>query len=267
MKKYWMGVLLLISIPAWAILPYAATPAEQAMCQARVYSRLGARDQNTMHMHHYCDGLRFLDRAYASMGNKQDMGHYLSVSIDNFDYVLTHTQEDYVMRGEVHVGKARALKLAGKKGEAAAEYLKALRYNPNSLAIYLALADFYEETGDKPKALEMVTEGLKRNPDSKGLKLRYTKLGGKLPYPEAVAKTMPAEMTGAEAKPVVNSEAAPPSGEANGQSADAPSEQIKFKTEGKAEPVPASAQTKPAEPAAASKIGSPKNPYCRFCTD
>lgn len=135
MKKYWIGVILLISMPAWAILPYAATPAEKAMCQARVYSRLGKRDQNTQHMHHYCDGLRFLNRAYASVGDKQDMRHYLNESIGNFDYVLSHTQEDYVMRGEVHVGKARALNLARKKGEAAAEYIKALRYNPNSLAI------------------------------------------------------------------------------------------------------------------------------------
>lgn len=253
MKKYWMGaLLLLISMPAWAILPYAATPAEQAMCQARVYSRLGERNQNTMHMHHYCDGLRFLDRAYASMGKKQDMGHYLNESINNFDYVLKATQEDYVMRGEVHVGKARALKLAGKKSEAAAEYIKALRYDPNSSAIHLTLADFYQEAGNKPKALEMVTEGLRRNPDSKGLKRRYTELGGKLPYPEAVAKTMPAEMTKDEGKPEVKSEAASLSEEATSQAA---------------------ADTKPTEPTVPApqieppKIGSPKNPYCRFCTD
>lgn len=255
MKKYWIGGLLLISMPAWAIMPYAATPAEQAMCQARVYSRLGARDQNTRHMHHYCDGLRFIDRAYASMSKKQDMQYYLGVSIDNFDYVLAATQEDYAMRGEVHMGKARALKLLGRKGEAVGEYIRALRYAPNSSAIYQALADSYQEMGDKPKALEMVTEGLKRNPDSKGLKRRYTKLGGKLPYPEAVTKAMPAEVAGTEVKPEANPEAVPHSGEATSQAADASPEQIKLKTESQAEPV------------AAPKIGSPTNPYCRFCTD
>jgi len=79
---------------------------------------------------------------------------------------------------------------------------------------------------------------------------------------------MPAEITGDEVKQEVNPEAAPPSGETTSQAADAPSEQIKFKTEGKAEPepVPASAQTTPTEPVAAPKIGSPNNPYCRFCT-
>lgn len=248
MKKCWLVALLLISTPAWAILPHAATPAEQAMCQARVYSRLGVRDQNTMHMHHYCDGLRFLDRAYASLGKRADMGHYLNVSISNFDYVLTATQEDYVMRGEVHVGKARALKLMGKRAEAAAEYNKALRYNPDSPAVYQALADHYQETGDKQKALEMATEGLRRNPGSKGLKLRYTELGGKLPYPEAVEKTMPAE----ESKAAVKPEAAPSSGEATSQAAD----DIK--------PATPTGPTSQSEP---PKIGSPKNPYCRFCTD
>jgi len=252
MKKYWIGILLLTSMPAWAILPLAATPAERAMCEAR-----GMPGGQGRYQGHFCDGLRFLDRAYASMGNKPEMRGNLEASINHFDYVLGHTQEDDVMRGEAHVGKARALKLLGKKGEAAVEYIKALRYTPSSSAIYLALADFYQETGDKPKALEMVTEGLRRNPDSKGLKRRYTELGGKLPYPETVTKAMPAEVAGAT----------PPSGETASQAADAPPGQIKFKMEGKAEPVPASAQTTPAEPVAAPKIGSPTNPYCRFCTD
>lgn len=247
MKKHWIGLLLLISMPAWAILPYAATPAEQAMCQARVYSRVDRRDpKRGGHMHHYCDGLRFIDRAYAAMGNKQDMGYYLSVSIDNFNYVLKATQEDYAMRGEVHVSKARALKLAGRQGEAAAEYIKALRYNPNSSAIYLALADFYQETGDKPKALEMVTEGLRRNLNSKGLKLRYTELGGKMPYPEPLvakaAESESAQQTGSAPAPTIIT---PP---ISGTPASPASEQAK---------VP---ENKP-------PMGTPSNPYCRFCTD
>lgn len=247
MKKYWIGVLLLISMPAWAILPYAATPAEQAMCQARVYSRVDRSDpKRGGHMHHYCDGLRFIDRAYAAMGNKQDMGYYLAESIGNFNYVLKATPEDYAMRGEVHVGKARALKLAGRQGEAAAEYIKALRYNPNSSAIYLALADFYQGTGDKPKALEMVTEGLRRNLNSKGLKLRYTELGGKMPYPEPLvakaAESESAQQTGSAPAPTIIT---PP---ISGTPASPASEQAK---------VP---ENKP-------PMGTPSNPYCRFCTD
>lgn len=248
MMKYWIGALLLLSIPAWAILPFGATPAEQVMCQARVFSRLDRSNPNSVHMHHYCDGLRFLGRAYAAMSNKQDMQYYLQESIGGFDYVLNHTQESYVMRGEVHVGKARALKLMGRNAEAAAEFGKALRYKLDSPDVYQALADHYQETGNKQKALEMATEGLRRNPNSKGLKRRYTEFGGQLPYPEAVVKTTPAEEPKAAAKP----EATPPSGEATNQAADG------------ANPT---APTEPTPQIDPPKVGSPKNPYCRFCPD
>ncbi|BAN36770.1 TPR repeat-containing protein [Sulfuricella denitrificans skB26] len=251
MKKYWIGILLLISMPAWAIQPYAPTSAEQAMCQARVYSRLDHNNPNSAHMHHYCDGLRFLNRAYAAIGNKQEMGHYLNESINNFDYVLGHTQEDYAMRGEVHMGKARALKLMGKHWEAAAEFTKILRYSPDSPEVYQALADYHQEMGNKPKALEMATEGLRRNPGSQALKRRYTELGGKLPYPEAVAITVPTEATRDEVKEVT-SEAAPPSGEATSQATDDAN---------------LTAPTGPTPQNDPPKIGSPTNPYCRFCTD
>lgn len=244
MNRLWIAPLLLLSMPVLAVPPYAATPAEQAMCQARVYSRLGPRDQNNMHMHHYCDGLRFLDRAYASMRDKDDMRYNLQRSIGNFDYVLSHTPEDYSMRGEVHVGKARALKLLGKRGEAVSEYHKALRYSLESPDVYVALADHYKETGDKQKALELVTEGLKHNPNAKALKRRYSELGGKLPYPEPIQK-VEAETAKPETKAVENQ----PKPEA--PVTVAPTEPASVSVDSTTEP----------------KIGSPKNPYCRFCPD
>ena len=122
MKKYCLITLLLIPIPSWAVEPFKATPTEAVMCQARVYSRLGPHDQNTMHMLHYCDGLRFLNRAYAAMSNKKDMSYKAQRSIGNFDYVLSHTEESYFMRGEVHLNRARALRLLGRKAEAVADF-------------------------------------------------------------------------------------------------------------------------------------------------
>ena len=244
MRKYWIGTLLLASMPVWAILPHGATPAELAMCQARDFQG------------HYCDGYRFIDRAYSAMGNKLDMKYYLEVAINSFDYELSHTKEDDIRRdirrGEAHLGKARALKLMGRNGEAAAEFNKALRYKPDSQDIYQALADYYQEAGNKQKAMEMATEGLKRNPSSKGLKRRYTEFGGKLPYPEAVDKAMPAEEVRAEIKPVEKLEAAPSSGVTTGQASD---------------PTKLTAPIGPTPETEPPKIGSPKNPYCRFCPD
>lgn len=251
MKVFWLSVLLLTSMPAWAVLPWGVTPAEQAMCNVRVYSRLDRSHPNAQNMHHYCDGLRFLDRAYAAMGNKKEMQFYLKESIGGFDTVLRATPESYPLRGEFHVGKARALKLMGRNAEAAAEYDKALRYKLDTPDVYIAIADYYKESGNKKKALELVTDGLKINPDSKGLKRRYTEFGGKLPYPEAADKTASTKESKAEVKPEAGPEVEQqPPGDVVGETADKPTTPP--------EVIPQ------AEP---PKIGSPTNPYCRFCPD
>lgn len=243
--KYLIGVLLLLAMPVWAVESHAPTPAEEVMCQARVYSRLGERNENTMHMHHYCSGLRFLDRAYAAMQNRKDMRYKAERAIGNFDYVLEHTEESYVMRGEVHVAKGRALKLVGKKSAAVAEFNKALRYELGAPDAYQAMADHYRETGNKAKALEMATEGLRHNPDSRGLKRRYTELGGKLPYPAAI-EPVPVETQATSPDETVVSTPASPVVPAVDK------------------PV---AATPAVEPVSPPPIGSPNNPYCRFCPD
>jgi tetratricopeptide (TPR) repeat protein len=243
MKKYWLGAFLLTSLPAWGVLPYGSTPAEVAMCEAR-----GMPSGQGRYQGHYCDGLRFLDRAYSAMGNKREMNYYLGVAIDNFNYELNRTNVDKARQGEFHVGKARALKLMGKKAEAAAEFNKALSYEINSPDVYQALADHFHETGNKKKALEMATEGLKRNPNSRVLKRRYTEFGGKLPYPEALAETIPGVETNVTVKPVDKSESTTAIGET-------------------ASDIPAPTTIEPSPQAESAKIGSPKNPYCRFCPD
>jgi len=242
MKKYLVVALLLTSVPAWAALPHGATPAEVAMCEAR-----GMPGGQGRYQGHYCDGLRFLDRAYASMANKQDMRYYLQVAIDNFNYMLSHSAEADARRGEFHIGKARALKLLGRNAEAAAEFNKALNYKISSPDVYLALADYYHEAGNKQKALKWVTEGLQRTPNSKGLKRRYTEFGGKLPYPAPIE---PAPVETQAAKP---DEAVAPT--------PIPASPVEPATDRPTTAAPV------AEPVAPPKIGSPKNPYCRFCTD
>lgn len=247
MNKYWLLALLTVATSGWAVQPFAPTPEEEVMCQARVYSRLGPRDQNTMHMHHYCSGLRMLSRAYANLGNKSVLRYNVGRAISNFDYVLQHTETSYYMRGEVHVNKGLALKLAGRKAEAVTEFNRAIEYDIASPEAYQALADHYAETGNRKKALEMATEGLKRSPDSRGLKRRYTELGGELPYP---VRAEPATAATPAPAPPVAAEAAPqpPASQEPAASSPVP---------------PAVVKEAVSEP----KIGSPTNPYCRFCPD
>ena len=245
MNKYLMGALLLTSMPVWAVLPHGATPAEVAMCEAYGMPGGGGRYQG-----HYCDALRFTNRAYSSMRNKSDMKYYLEVAIDNFNYVLNRPNEFGGRIGDAHVGKARALKMLGRKAEAAAEFNKALNYRLNSPDVYQALADQYYETGNKEKALEKAIEGLKRNPNSKGLKRRYIEFGGKLPYPDAVAESMSEESDKGANKP----EAVPKSAVAAGQASEPNKQTVTTEQEQPPEYVP-------------PKIGTPSNPYCRFCVE
>lgn len=245
MKKYWLGVLLMISMQSWAA-PGGFTPAEVAMCEA-----LGMPSHGGQYQGHYCEGLIHLNRAYSSIGDKRKMGYNLSVAIDNFNYELSRPAKANVKRGEVHVNKARALKLMGRNGEAAAEFNKALSYKLYTPDAYQALADHFREAGNKQKALEMVSEGLKHNPNSRGLKRRYTELGGKLPYPQELIETPPPEESNATGKPKDEPESIASEGGIAVETAD-PKKPITN------EPTPLN------EPA---KIGSPKNPYCRFCPD
>lgn len=230
--------------PAWAYLPFGRTPAEDVMCKARIAGRDISDVRNWQHMHHYCDGLRFYNRAMASTSNRMEFNSYIVTSIKNFDYVLSHTTSDFEMRPEIIAEKARALALAGRKAEAIMLYTGVVVQTPKYVPAYLYLADHYAGS-DRKKALELVSLGLRHNPATKSLQRRYAELGGKLPYPAPI-EPVPLETPAAKPVEAAASTSASPAEPAPGQS---------------------SSVAPVAEPVAPPKIGSPKNPYCRFCPD
>lgn len=242
MKQYfWISLVLLPSL-AGAVADFARTPQEEALCQAMVYS---GRDQSEreswMHMHHFCDCIRFTNRAYSSLGNWNDMRYNLQIAVGGCDYVFKHAKPGFYMLPEVHLQKGKALRLYRQEGKALIEFMDAIRGNPTLAPAYMELADIQVRSKKPQEALKTVSEGLRHIPDSKPLKRRYTELGGKLPYPTPVAAApAPAIPPAENATPTPTSPAettAPP-------------------------PVTAA----PA-PIIEPKIGSPKNPYCRFCPD
>ena len=195
------------------------------------------------HIHHYCAGLNFVNRAHG-MASQKDREGTLSAAVRNFDYILTHTQQGFYLRPEDLMNRGIALTMMQKPGEAIGNLLKAIEMNPKLTRAYLSLSEIYEKQKSNIKALEIVTEGLRHNPDTKSMQRRYTKLGGKLPYPS------PNEPVVVETPNVAPSVSAVPSPAATEPKLDTPVE------------------ASPAEESAAQpKIGSPKNPYCRFCPD
>lgn len=242
-KKLWVGLLSLLPGLALAVADFAKTPQEEKLCQAMISGR-DTSDRDWGHMHHYCDCIRFTSRAHSAFGNWDDMRYNLQVGIGGCDYVLQHTKSDFFMRPEVYLQKGKALRLYRQEGKAAAAFMEAIKGDPKLAQAYVELADYQARNKQHQEALKTVTEGLRHAPDSKPLKRRYTELGGKLPYPAPI-EPAPVEVEAAKPDTSIPTQASP------------------------TEPVvdtPATA-TPAAEPALPLPIGSPKNPYCRFCPD
>lgn len=88
--------------PALALLPHAPTEAELAKLPKGCQVKLGTGPQNAalwqswsarvgnetwLHMHHYCGGLKFMNRARFTL-DKAEKGFYLQSAIGEFNYVL-----------------------------------------------------------------------------------------------------------------------------------------------------------------------------------
>ncbi len=251
-----LGLVCLMLAGPVAADDWKPNPTEMATlppyCAARFDERSEAfktwRDSmgsDFIHVHHYCAGLNFLNRA-RGMGsfNKGRQGT-LEAALRNFDYMLAHTQPDFSLRPEILMNRGIALSMMNRTGEAMGDLLKSIDANPGQARAYLTLADMYTKQNNRAKALETVTEGLRHNPGTRSLQRRYTELGGKLPYPAPIEPTPAAVQA--------DTSGAPPAAEADS-----------------ALPAESAADAPPpaeAEPAAPPKIGSPTNPYCRFCPD
>jgi tetratricopeptide (TPR) repeat protein len=142
----------------------------------------------------------------------------------------------------MHFNRGKALRLLGRSPEAVSDWSKARTLDPEYVPSYIALADYYAEIKQQGKALEMVSEGLRYVPASKGLQRRYQELGGKPPFPEPYERPVEKNVA-AETKTTTDTAAAD-----------------KTTPDTRETVTPKPAETKPA-------IGMPGNPYCRFCPD
>jgi tetratricopeptide (TPR) repeat protein len=193
------------------------------------------------HTHHYCMGINSLNRYYRAR-SENDKRSSLNGAQNNLKYMVTHAAPSYSLMPDVYLNLGVVYSLVNQPAQAIAHFSKAIELNPRQTRAYNAMADYYAKIKQTTRALETVTEGLRHNPDTRSLQRRYTELGGKLPYPAPIEP----EPAAAPATPPTEKTAAPV--------VQVPVEQ---------------AVTTPApEPVSSLPgIGSPKNPYCRFCPD
>lgn len=253
-----------------ALEPFAVTESELALmppyCQAKYGKDQGNKaisdkwrgiygDKNWGNMHHYCDALKFIVRANRSLGNKHELGYNLQQAQRGIEHMLAFEQTpDWLLRPEalVHLGKTylrleRFIK--GSEGKAVHNFGQAILIQPDYEPAYSALSDFFADKGLKQKALNVIEDGLRHSPDSKNLLRRFKALGGTPPAPLVV--TQPVVPVEAITSPVMQEQS-----QLGNTTSDSPSD------------APASSSPEASEKQITpSKIGSPSNPWCRFCTD
>jgi len=253
----WGIVICMFSAHANAVEPWVPTDSEMASlppyCKVKMKSSPGSPEykawestlgKDFLHTHHYCAGINFINRYYRAR-SQQDKRFNLNNARSDLQYMVTHAEPTFSLMPDVYLNLGVVYSLTNQTAQAITYFNKAIELNPRQPRAYNALSDYYVKSKQSAKALEIVTAGLRHNPDTKSLQRRYTELGGKLPYPEPI-----------EPAPAGDAVAAKPEGSAT----PAPSS-----IEPAASSTPTTAE--PVEPIAEPKVGSPTNPYCRFCPD
>ena len=184
------------------------------------------------HFQHYCSALRAMKSLYSAT-SQEKMRYASGLVINESDYVISHVPESHTMMPEVYALRGKAMAIVKQNASAETNLAKALQLDPKHVGAYATLANHYLDTKRRAKAEETVKMGLSVDPQHKALRRMAADLGIKVeaPKPEEV---------------VTNSATQPAA------SVEAPAVQA----------VPAGAP--PPEP---PKIGSPTNPWCRFCPD
>lgn len=200
-------------------------------------------------VHHFCGGLNYLNRYYRYMG-RRDAGSYLAFAINEFNYMVEHMYPQSAIGAEIFLNRGLAYSLSKNDAKAISDLQQALKLDPKLVRAYITMADQYTKLKNRGKALEVVAEGLRYVPDNRALKRRYDELGGKKPYPEPLVASVPIA-------PVVTAPHLKAEEPAVLQQSAKPGAVI---DEGGPGSVEKNGSATPA-------IGSPTNPYCRFCPD
>jgi len=130
-----------------------------------------------IHIHHYCIGLRALQKSWAALGDEGARSFQLQRAERNFQYVLNVATRDFVIYPELELKMGEVQEQLGRGGEAVKFYSSAIRRKPDYAPAYGALSAYYESVGDLDEAKKVIEKGLSQNPSSKSLKRRAAELG------------------------------------------------------------------------------------------
>jgi len=129
-------------------------------------------------MHHYCFALAQMNRVFipARTLSPMERNKELTNAIDNFNYVLRHAPQDFVLLPEILTNKGRTLILSGRPADGVGEMQRAIELKPDYWPPYAYLSDYYKNTGNIKKARDLLERALSFSPNAKGLQMRMTEL-------------------------------------------------------------------------------------------
>lgn len=244
MKQLLLSALMLISLPAFAVLSYEFTEEEVAAMPPICLEKIRGGSQRFSqsfgmpswgHMHHYCHGVKFVMRA---RNFPQDRSFYLTSARGEFQYVVRAIDKGHWFRPQLYLELGQVHIQLKEHADAQALLYEAITLNRGYEPAYVALATMQRQIGVGKMALETAAEGLRHIPDSKRLQKAYLDNGGKMPFPEPATK--------ADKAPLVAD--SPPSTEPSPQDS--------------SEPV---SDAKPAAEVDAPAEGTAAEASCRFC--
>ena len=177
-----VGVALILILPSAAHARLPWQPSAEELKALPGFCRGQKPPIPMRYENHFCYGLKFLNRAYKSLGNKGDRKWYLSEAVREFGEALEVTEEKNTS-GQYNIYlsllyryQADAYRWQKELLKAITGYQKAIRYNPKDSRAYASLSTLYKSKGMKKEAREVLEQGIKALPKSKLLKKRLSSL-------------------------------------------------------------------------------------------
>lgn len=135
-----------------------------------------------IHVHHYCNGLNFLNRITRGVGDRQVL---LGLAQGEFKYIQNNVPADNVLRPEVEFNMGLVLYKADRIPQAIGQFQKAILMNPNYEQAYLLLSFGYLRLGDRTSAADALQKGLTRVPNSRALRDALNEMNSTKKEPDA----------------------------------------------------------------------------------
>lgn len=132
-----------------------------------------------LHLHHYCYGLVFTNRAKLARVTASERNSLLSQSIGEFDYTIRNSTVDFVLLPEMLTKKGENLLRLRRIQEGVSTLQSAIQTKPDYWPPYAVLSDYFKANGELDAARGWIEKGIAASPGAKALESRHLELKGK----------------------------------------------------------------------------------------